>query len=89
MLFKITGFIPKREVKSRRDGTLLTVDFNLRTRYAPYYLQSPAGTAQLRIENGEWRIENHSPFSILHSQFSIPYSVVLAGLTNDLAAVFP
>jgi len=30
MVFKRTGFIQSREIKSRRDGILLTVDFNLR-----------------------------------------------------------
>jgi len=36
--------------KSRRDGILLTVDFNLRTGSAPLSPQSPAGTT-LRIDN--------------------------------------
>ena len=31
---------------SRRDNTLLTVDFNLRTKNTPRSLQSPAGTTQ-------------------------------------------
>ena len=30
MVFKRTGFIQSRELKSRRDGILLTADFNLR-----------------------------------------------------------
>ena len=46
MVFKTTGFIQKREIKSRRDGILLTVDFNLRTKNGFYSPQSPAGTAQ-------------------------------------------
>ena len=46
MVFKWKGFIQSREIKSRRDGILLTVDFNLRTKNAPGSLQSPAGTIQ-------------------------------------------
>ena len=52
MVFKRTGFIQSRDAmhcvstKSRRDDTLLTVDFNLRTEYATCAIQSPAGTAQ-------------------------------------------
>ena len=38
-----------RARKSRRDDTLLTVDFNLRTRNALCSRQSPAGTAQHRL----------------------------------------
>ena len=34
----------RAERKSRRDGILLTVDFNLRSRNAASSLQSPAGT---------------------------------------------
>ena len=44
MVFKRTGFIQCREIKSRRDGALLTVDFNLRTRNTSSAPQSPAGT---------------------------------------------
>ena len=44
MVFKWTGFI---ELKSRRDGILLTVDFNLRTGNVSCPLQSPAGTILL------------------------------------------
>ena len=40
----MAGFIQSREVKSRRDGILLTVDFNLRTINAAHTTQSPAGT---------------------------------------------
>ena len=46
IVFKSMGFIQRREIKSRRDGILLTVDFNLRnvkTLHATS-LQSPAGT---------------------------------------------
>ena len=43
-VFKRTEFIQSRELKSRRDGILLTVDFNLRTEYASCALQSPTGT---------------------------------------------
>ena len=32
MVFKTKGFIKSREIKSRRDGILLTVDFNLRNK---------------------------------------------------------
>ena len=46
MVFKRTEFIQSREIKSRRDGILLTVDFNLRTKNAPRSLQSLAGTTQ-------------------------------------------
>jgi len=35
-----------RKEKSRRDNTLLTVDFNLRAGNAVHSSQSPAGTAQ-------------------------------------------
>ena len=53
MVFKRTGFIQSRELlrqrsatESRRDGILLTVDFNLRNVKALHAtsLQSPAGT---------------------------------------------
>ena len=47
MVFKRTGFIQSREVMSRRDGILLTVDFNLRTGYASCALKSPTGTILL------------------------------------------
>jgi len=40
--------IQRSEGKSRRDGTLLTVDFNLRTKGVLCYPQSPAGTALWR-----------------------------------------
>ena len=46
MVFKRTGIIQGREIKSRRDGILLTVDFNLRTGNAAHNSQSPAGTTQ-------------------------------------------
>ena len=48
MVFKTTGFIQRREIKSRRDGILLTVDLNLRTVETGCIpsLPSPAGTAQ-------------------------------------------
>jgi len=36
--------------KSRRDGILLTVGFNLRTRDTIHSLQSPAGTAQWSVK---------------------------------------
>ena len=52
MVFNTTGFIQRREEKSRRDGILLTVDFNLRTEYASYALQSPAGTILPPIGGG-------------------------------------
>ena len=39
MVFERTEFIQSREIKSRRDGILLTVDFNLRTKNAPRSLQ--------------------------------------------------
>ena len=44
MVFKRTGLIQSREIKSHRDGALLTVDFNLRTRNTSSIPQSPAGT---------------------------------------------
>jgi len=57
MIFKtiFSSLIPLRSIQrngrtSRRDDTLLTVDFNLRTGSVPYYLQSPAGTALWRSE---------------------------------------
>jgi len=43
------GAKPRKDsMKSRSDGTLLTVDFNLRTRDATHSPQSPAGTALWR-----------------------------------------
>ena len=48
MIFKTVmihpPFLKSRERKSRRDNTLLTVDFNLRKRNDIYAQQSPAGT---------------------------------------------
>jgi hypothetical protein len=48
MTFQVIIPIQKIEAKSRRDGILLTVDFNLRTKSVSHSLQSPAGTAQWR-----------------------------------------
>ena len=52
MIFKTISLprisVRKIEGKSRRDGTLLTVDFNLRTINDSYSPQDPAGTAQWR-----------------------------------------
>ena len=44
--FKDMQFLKTLQPKSRSDGTLLTVDDNLRTGNASCYQQSPAGTAQ-------------------------------------------
>ena len=54
MVFKTTGFIQRREIKSRRDGILLTVDFNLRTGNVAHTSQSPAGTILLPPQWGSW-----------------------------------
>jgi hypothetical protein len=48
MIFRTFILAQNNKEKSRRDGTLLTVDFNLRTRSASCSSQSPAGTTLRR-----------------------------------------
>ena len=75
MVFKTTRFTKRREIKSRRDGILLTAGFNLRTRNAAHTTQSPVGTTQLIIENEELKMENDFQFSIFNFQFPVVSSL--------------
>ena len=64
--------------KSRRDDTLLTVDFNLRERNVADLTQVPQGRHFL-VKNEERRVRH----SLLSSLFTLHYkSVVPAGLGN-------
>ena len=65
MFLKRTGFIQIREIKSRRDDTLLTVDFNLRTGNVSCPVQNPAGMTLLTINSEQLTINNYCSYCSL------------------------
>ena len=80
MFFKCTWFPQsEEEIKSRRDDTLLTVDFNLRTGNVPCSQQSPAGTVLLKMKGEQSTIKNYC------SLFIIPCSLTIVSSLRDFA----